>query len=140
MIVAWRHQHDTVPEANVLRALRAGGEEHLRCRGMGVFLEEMVLDLPGEVDAEPVGELDLVERLLKEPEFVAVMPRPRELVLVKDAEFHGLAFRRPAGVGFLRNGRTSRSRKTSEHSSPHPECCPCQKTYPGENATDQTCT
>src|SRR5262249_39450976 len=99
----WRHQHDTVPEANVLRALRAGGEEHLRCRGMGVLLEEMVLDLPGEVDAEPVGELDLVERLLEEPEFVAVMPRPGELVLVKDAEFHGLAFRRSDGVRFLCN-------------------------------------
>src|SRR6516164_2134423 len=106
MIVAWRHQHDTVSEANVLRALRAGGEEHLRCRGMGVFLEEMVLDLPGEVDAELVGELNLVERLLEESEFVAVVPRPRDLVLIKDAEFHGLAFRRSAGGRFFGTGRT----------------------------------
>jgi hypothetical protein len=32
-----------------------------------IFLEKMVLDFPGVVDAELVGEFDLIERLLKQP-------------------------------------------------------------------------
>jgi hypothetical protein len=36
-----------------------------------VLLEEVVLDLPRVVDAEAVGELDLVERLLEEALLVA---------------------------------------------------------------------
>ena len=59
---------------------------------MRVFLEEMVLDLPDVVDADPVGELDLVERLLIEPPLGIVVPgaarRLRQLMLVEQAEFH----------------------------------------------------
>jgi hypothetical protein len=29
---------------------------------MGIFLKEMVLDLPGVIDADAVGELDLFQR------------------------------------------------------------------------------
>src|SRR3982074_277 len=58
-------------------------------RGMRIFLEKMVLDFPGVVDAELVGELDLIERLLKQPVLVTLVPRPRQLVLVENAEFHG---------------------------------------------------
>ena len=47
-----------------------------------------MLDLPGEIDSEPIGELHLIERLLVEPQLVALVPRPRQLVLVEDAEFH----------------------------------------------------
>ena len=75
-------------EADAPRALGAGSEEYFRGRRVGVLLEEVVLDLPGEVDAEPVGELDLVESLLKESELVPVSPRARQLMLVEDAEFH----------------------------------------------------
>ena len=53
-----------------------------------VFLEEVMLDLPGMVVAEPVGELDLRERVLVEPELVAGLPGPRQLQLVEDAELH----------------------------------------------------
>ncbi len=35
-------------------------------RGVGVLLEEVVLDLPHVLDAELVGELDLIERVLDE--------------------------------------------------------------------------
>ena len=76
-------------EADVLGALRAGGEEHLRRRGVRIFLEEVVLDLPRVVDAEPVGEFDLIERVLEQALLVAVVPRPRQLMFVEDAEFHG---------------------------------------------------
>ena len=89
MIVFRRHQADAVAEADVLGALRAGGEKDLGRGGVRIFLEEVVLDLPGVVDAEPVGEFDLVERLLKQPVLVALVPGPRQLVLVENAELHG---------------------------------------------------
>jgi hypothetical protein len=56
---------------------------------MRIFFEEVVLDLPGVIDTEPVGELYLIERVLKQLEFVTFMPRPRELMFIEDAEFHG---------------------------------------------------
>ena len=51
-------------EPDALRALRTGGEEDLRRGGVRVFLQEVVLDLPDVVDAEPVAELDLRQRIL----------------------------------------------------------------------------
>ena len=47
-----------------------------------------MLDLPGEVDPEAVGELDLIERVLEEPVLVALAPGARDLVLVEYAELH----------------------------------------------------
>ena len=37
---------------------------------------------------EPVGELDLLERVLDERLLAGVVPRPAHLVLVEDAELH----------------------------------------------------
>ena len=76
-------------EPDLLGALRAGGEEHLGRRGVRIFLEEVVLDLPDVVEAQPVGELDLVERVLEQLLLAPVVPRPRQLMLVENAEFHG---------------------------------------------------
>ena len=56
---------------------------------MRVLLEEVVLDLPHGVEADAVGELDLVERVAHEPLLAVVAPRPRDLVLVEDPEAHG---------------------------------------------------
>src|SRR5580693_7655856 len=89
MIVIGRHERDAVTQANVLGALRAGGEENFRRGGMRIFLEEVMFDFPSVIDAEAVCELDLVERVLEKLELVAVFPRPRQLVLVEDSEFHG---------------------------------------------------
>ena len=50
-----------------------------------------MLDLPHVVDAERVGELDLVERVLDQLVLGVVAPRPRQLVLVEDAELHRAA-------------------------------------------------
>ena len=80
--------HDAVREADVLGALAGGGEKHLGRRRVRIFLEEMVLDLPGVVVAEPVGQLDLVERVLVEPVLAAGLPRARQLQLVENAELH----------------------------------------------------
>ena len=52
--------HDAVAEADVLRPLAGGAEEHLRRGGMGILLEEMVLHFPGVVVAQPIRQLDLV--------------------------------------------------------------------------------
>jgi hypothetical protein len=49
----------------------------------------VVLDLPGVVVAEAVGQLDLHERVLEEPVLAARFPRAGELVLVEDPELHG---------------------------------------------------
>ena len=55
---------------------------------MRVLLEEMVLDLPGVVVAEPVGQFHLGERVLVELPLVVHAPRARQLQLVENAEFH----------------------------------------------------
>src|SRR5262249_11687901 len=88
VVVFGRHQGDAVAEADLLRALRAGGEEHLGSGGGRIFLEEMVLDLPDIVDAELVGELDLVERLLVQALLRILGPGLRQLVLIEKPEFH----------------------------------------------------
>src|SRR5437763_16023405 len=77
-------------EPDALGALRAGRKEDLGGGGVGIFLEEVMLDLPGEVDADPIGELHLVERLLKQPELCAFGPRPRQLMLVENPEPHDI--------------------------------------------------
>ena len=55
---------------------------------MRILLEKVMLDLPDVVDAEPVSELDLVERLLIETQFGLLAPRLRQLMLVEQSEFH----------------------------------------------------
>ena len=58
-------------------------------RRVRVLLEEVVLDLPHGVEAELVGQLDLVEGVLDELPLGVLGPGPRQLVLVEDAELHG---------------------------------------------------
>src|SRR5260370_5440192 len=89
MVVFRRHQADAMAEADVLGALRARREEYFRRRGVRIFLEKMVLDFPGVVDAEFICEFDLIERLLEQAVLGLVIPRPRQLMLVENAEFHG---------------------------------------------------
>jgi hypothetical protein len=54
----------------------------------------MVLDLPSIIESQPVGELDLVERLVEQPVLVSRFPRLRQLELVEDAKSHGSALAR----------------------------------------------
>ena len=85
--------HDAVTEPDALRALRCRGEEQLRRARVRVLLEEVVLDEPGAVDADPVGELDLLERLGEDAGFVAVLPRARHLMLEEQPESHASSAR-----------------------------------------------
>jgi hypothetical protein len=55
---------------------------------VGVLLEEVVFDLPCEVDAELVGELDLRKRVLEQLQFLTVVPRPGKLVFIENTELH----------------------------------------------------
>ena len=83
-----RQLHDAVREADLPGALARCGEEDLGGRRVRIFLEKVVLDLPGKVVAEPVGELDLIECILVELELALGRPRARQLQLVEYAEFH----------------------------------------------------
>jgi hypothetical protein len=55
-----------VAEADAPGRARARGEEDLRRGGVRVLLEEVVLDLPDVVDAQPIGQLHLLDRLLEQ--------------------------------------------------------------------------
>src|SRR6266403_704841 len=79
----------SVAEADALGARGARGQEDLGRRGVRVLLQEVVLDLPGVVDPEPVGQLHLRERLVDEAHLAVLLPGSGELVLVEDAELHG---------------------------------------------------
>jgi hypothetical protein len=48
----------------------------------------MTLDLPGLIDDDPVGELDLSQRLAIDAVLGFGVPGPRDLMVVEDAEFH----------------------------------------------------
>ena len=54
-----RELDNAMAEADATCALTGGAEEYLRRRGVRVFLEEMVLNLPSIVIAEPVCEFEL---------------------------------------------------------------------------------
>ena len=100
--VVGRQLHDAVTEADARRPLAGSGEEHLRRRRVAVLLEEVVLDLPGVVVAQPVGQLDLVESVVEQAVLVVALPRLRQLQLVEHAESHrpNLTLRcRRTGVG-----------------------------------------
>jgi hypothetical protein len=87
-VVAGRHEHDPVAEPDALGPLRGGGEEHLGGGRVGVLLEEVMLHLPGMIDAQPVRQLHLVEGVLEQPQLGALGPGARKLVLVEDPELH----------------------------------------------------
>ena len=55
---------------------------------MAVLLEEVVLDLPHVVDAQAVGQLDLVQGVGQQPALVALAGSAGKLVLVEEAEAH----------------------------------------------------
>ena len=64
-------------EANLLGALTRSGEKYFRCGRVRVFFEEVMFDFPHVVDADFVGQLDLIERVLNQLQFCAGPPRPR---------------------------------------------------------------
>jgi hypothetical protein len=56
---------------------------------MRILFQKVVLHQPEVVDAEPVGQLHLLQRVGEQAVLVVGRPRSRELVLVEDPESHG---------------------------------------------------
>src|SRR5437588_3235942 len=69
-------------------AAAVGADDRRRGVAAEGFLEEVVLDFPDIVDAKPVGEFDLIERLLITPQLGILGPGLRQLMLVEKPEFH----------------------------------------------------
>jgi predicted GNAT family N-acyltransferase len=88
MIVVGNHLADAVTEPDTARLRGRSREEHFRRRGMGIFVEEMMLDFPRIVVAELVRERDLGERLMEQALLVALLPGPRQLQFVENAKPH----------------------------------------------------
>src|SRR6516162_9061402 len=86
--VAGGELNDAVAEADVLGPLAGGPEKHLRRRAMRVFFEEVVLYHPSIVVAAPIGDLELCQRIVIELALSSGLPRPRQLQLVENTEFH----------------------------------------------------
>src|SRR5207302_8385013 len=93
---------DAVAETDAARALAGRPEEDFRRGGVRVLLQEVVLDLPRVVVAQPVGQLDLGQRVLQEPMLAVERPGSRSRVLVEDPEL-------PVGKS-SRSGRRSAER------------------------------
>src|SRR5437763_8788179 len=83
-----RELKDAVAQAYPLRPLAGGGQKDLGRRGMGIFLQEMVFDLPGVIVAKAIGQFELVECMVIEPPFVIRTPWARQLHFIEDAELH----------------------------------------------------
>jgi hypothetical protein len=56
---------------------------------MRVLLEEMVLDDPCAIEAQPIGQFDLLHRFVELPLLVTLAPGPRHFVLEEQPELHG---------------------------------------------------
>src|SRR6185437_10149693 len=112
MVVAGRHQHDAVAEPDLLGALRARGEEHFGRGGMGIFLEEVMLDLPRIVDADAVGEFDLLQCLAIDAMLGIRVPGTRQLMFVENAELH-----RPCSCGASPSLRYAVMKRSTRFSS-----------------------
>ena len=55
---------------------------------MAVLLQEVVLDHPGGVDPDAVGELTLLDGLLEHGPLRTLVPGPGQLVLEEEADLH----------------------------------------------------
>ena len=87
VVVGGRREHHPVPEPDAARIAGAGAEEYLRGGRVSVFLQEVVLDLPHVVDAEAIGQLDLLDGIPKETVLGVLVPGTGELVFVEESEF-----------------------------------------------------
>jgi hypothetical protein len=101
-----------VSDADVLRPLRHGGEEHLRRRRVRELGEKVVLDLPHGVVPEAIGQIDLLERLVITAILAPRVVRLRHLELVEQIEFHVVSYASAgwAGASTLRVTRRRHTR------------------------------
>ena len=79
---------NAVADAHLLGALADRSQEDLGRAGVRVFLQKVMLDLPEILDAQPVGQLGLLQGFAEDPLFRSLAPRFRSLQFVENPEFH----------------------------------------------------
>ena len=83
-----RQLHDAVAKADLLRALAGRGEKDFGRGGVGILFEKVVLDFPGVIEAQLVGQFNLVQRVVEQLIFAVREPGLGQLQFVENAEFH----------------------------------------------------
>lgn len=81
--------NDAVTETNILGALASSTQEYFRRRAVGIFLEKMMLNYPGVVNAQSIRQFYLIVGVLEQLLFRTYFPGARQLQLIENAEFHG---------------------------------------------------
>ena len=76
-------------QADVLGPASRRRQQHFRRAGVGVFVQEVMLHLPGVIEAQFVGQNDLGQRILEQAMLVAIVPGAGKLKLVENAKAHG---------------------------------------------------
>ena len=79
---------DAVPHPDLLRDHGARGEEELGRGAVGILLEEVVLHRPHLVEAQLVGQLHLLQRVVVDGALRLPRPRAGHRQLVEEAELH----------------------------------------------------
>src|ERR1017187_8742388 len=83
------HAHDdAVTDAHFFGLHRARGQEQLGGRAMRIFFEEVMLDGPDGIEAELIGQRDLLEAVVVDGFFRFAAPWPRYGDFIEEAKFH----------------------------------------------------
>src|SRR5262249_26625607 len=106
-----RRQRHAEAEPDALGHLRKRAEQHLRRGAVRAPLAEMMLHRPDRVEAEPIRELDLLNRLVVGASLALALapgmwlpPRLRRVDFVEQVELHRLLPRSGHVVGKARAG------------------------------------
>jgi hypothetical protein len=72
--------------------LASSTQKYFRRRAVGIFLEKMMLNHPGVVNAQSIRQFYLIEGVLEQLLFRTHFPGAGQLQLIENAEFHGRLF------------------------------------------------
>ena len=91
MIVVGDDLANPVPEPDTAGARGGGGEKHFRGGAMRILFEEVVLHLPGIVNAGCICEHHLFERVMYKAMVAVLLPWLGQLQFVEDAKSHSMS-------------------------------------------------
>ncbi len=106
-----RQHYDPVSDANLFGALSHAREEDFRRRAIRKLVQEMMLDGPHRVVAEPVGELDLRHGFPEDAIFVIGGVRPYRLDFIDESGLHFAALHRRRNSRAWRRSELRRSNR-----------------------------
>src|ERR1700722_7121741 len=90
MIELGHAHYDAVADAHLPGLHRARGQEQLGRGAMRIFFEEVMLDGPHRIEAERIGESDLLEAVVVHVFFGFAPPWSRYRDFIEEAEFHSI--------------------------------------------------